>query len=255
MRKRGYHQQVDKKKQKRKKGYIFLNIIACLLVVVGVVLIFQQPIRDYLLSMKIASHEAVAKTVTAQEIEQNNAQEANFDFESLHALSLQSVLEANIDSSQVKSIGEIAIPSVEINLTIAKGVSDLNMTVGAGTLRPDQVMGQGNYTLASHYSSYGGGKLLFTPLHRISTGAKIYITDLKNVYVYDVYWYEIVPATHVDLVDDVKDDKIITLITCEDGNAINRLAVRGRLSATYSTENAPKEALEAFQIMKNGRQV
>lgn len=242
----------SREKKTNKKG-IFLNIFAGLLIVVGLALIFQQPVRDFLLSWKISSHVASAQNVTVEEIKKNTEADVSFNFNDVRALTLQSVLEANIDSSKVKSIGEIAIPSVEINLTIAKGVSDLNMTVGAGTLRPDQIMGKGNYPLASHYSSHGNGKLLFTPLHRIQIGAKVYLTDLENVYEYEVYWKEIVSANRVDLVDNVADDNIITLITCEDGAAINRLAVRGRLKATYPTKSAPNEVLEAFKIMKNGR--
>lgn len=237
------------KENKKRRSGILLNILSLLLAVIGLVLIFQQPIRDFILSQQIASQESLLQNVTAEEVEKNKAEEVTFNFEDVRSLSLASVLEEGMSAAKVKSIGEIAIPSVGINLNIAKGVSDLNMSVGAGTLRPDQEMGKNNYPLASHYTNAGDGTLLFTPLHQIQIGAKVYLTDLTNVYVYDVYWKEYVEETRVDLVYETTDESIITLITCEDLSATRRLAVRGRLSATYPVGEAPQEAIEAFKIM------
>lgn len=239
--------------RKHKKGlrYWILTSLSIIFAVVGIGLLATPLISDYLLSQKIAAQEKRLSEITVEEVEANQQAEASFDYNDVQSLSLESILKASQDSAKVQSIGEIAIPSVGINLTIAKGVSDLNMSVGAGTLRPDQKMGEGNYPLASHYSSYGGGKLLFTPLLNVQTGDKVYLTDLKKVYVYETYWIKVVTPDRVDLVENVPDEKIVTLITCSDGSAAYRLIVRARLTNVYNVEEAPNEAIEAFKLTKH----
>lgn len=240
-----------RKKQQKNLRYWILTSLSIIFAVVGIGLLATPLISDYLLSQKIVAQEKRLSEITVEEVEANQKAEASFDYNDVQSLSLESILKASQDSSKVQSIGEIAVPSVGINLTIAKGVSDLNMSVGAGTLRPDQKMGEGNYPLASHYSSYGGGKLLFTPLLKVQNGDKVYLTDLKKVYVYETYWINVVTPDRVDLVENVPGEKIVTLITCSDGSAAYRLIVRARLTNVYNVEEAPNEAIEAFKLTKH----
>lgn len=240
-----------KKKQKRDLRYWLLTCLSIFLGVVGVTLIATPLISDYMLSQRIEAQEKELSNITREEIEANQEAPASFDFNDVQVLNLESILQASQNTAKVQSIGEIAIPSVGINLTIAKGVSDLNMSVGAGTMRADQQMGKGNYPLASHYSSYGGGKLLFTPLLKVKHGDKVYLTDLKKVYVYEIYWTDVVQPDRVDLVDDTPNDTIVTLITCNDGSAAERFVARGRLVEQYEVSQAPTEAIEAFKLTKH----
>ena len=57
--------------------------------------------------------------------------------------------------------GAIAIPKVNLYLPILLGLSDDSLSTGAGTMRKNQVMGQGNYPLAGHYMT-AKGVLIFT---------------------------------------------------------------------------------------------
>ncbi|MBS4761993.1 class A sortase [Carnobacteriaceae bacterium zg-ZUI252] len=244
----------DRKAQERQKKslrYRLLTILSIVFAVVGVGLLAQPFVSNYLLTQRIQEQERQLSQLTREEIEANQNANASFDFNDVQSLSLESILAASQNKAKVQSIGEIAIPSVGINLTVAKGVSDLNMSVGAGTLRSDQVMGEGNYPLASHYSSYGDGKLLFTPLLKVELGDKVYLTDLKKVYVYETYWKEVVNPDRVDLVENTPGDNIVTLITCSDGSAAYRLIVRARLTASYDVSQAPTEAIEAFKLTKH----
>lgn len=245
------NKQQEKRNKKKGLRYWVLTILSFLFAAIGIFLLSTPIISDHLLTQRIAAQEQVLSQVTAEEIKANQEAEASFDFNDVQSLSLESILQASQNTAKVQSIGEIAIPSVGINLTIAKGVSDLNMSVGAGTLRPDQVMGLGNYPLASHYSSYGGGKLLFTPLLKMQHGDKVYLTDLDKVYVYETYWIEVVTPDRVDLVEDTPGDNIVTLITCSDGSAEYRLIVRARLTSIYDVSQAPNEAIEAFKLTKH----
>lgn len=233
-----------------KKRRISLRIIfGILLIIIGSALVFQNRIRDFILNRKIEEFNVNLEALTLEDAKKNREAEASFDFESLSELSLESVLNAN-QTGNILAIGEIAVPSVGINLSIAKGVSDINMMLGAGTLREDQVMGEGNYVLASHHITGPRTDLLFTPLHKVKLGEKIYISDLENVFVYEISSKELVDASRIDVTYNTTE-KIITLITCEDLSAVNRLIVRGKLIDSYSVKDANQDAIDAFKIVKN----
>ncbi|MBS4750485.1 sortase [Granulicatella sp. zg-ZJ] len=234
----------QEKRQKGARSNKWVTALAILLAIIGIVLIFSNQIRNMMLTHQITQQ----KPVTVSEIAENKKVEANFDYADIHPISFETVLQASLANAKVPSIGEIAVPSVGIKLTIAKGVSDLNMLVGAGTLRADQEMGKGNYPLASHYTTAGDGKMLFTPLLNIQNGAKVYLTDLENVYEYEVYWHETVAPERVELVDDTPDEDIVTLITCADLEGLQRYVVRGRLKNKTSVKDAPQEAKDAFNL-------
>lgn len=115
------------------------------------------------------------------------------------------------------------------------------MSTGAGTMREDQVMGKGNYPLAGHYMTAKG--VLFSPIEDTKIGQKVYLTDLKKVYVYRIYMKRVVDPTAVWLVNNTKSN-IVTLITCADGG-INRWAVRGKL---IQTKKATTKNLSVFKL-------
>ncbi|NMA95986.1 MAG: class A sortase [Clostridiales bacterium] len=87
-----------------------------------------------------------------------------------------------------------------MNLPILKGITDANLLVGATTMRPDQIMGEGNYPLAGHYNKSQGK--LFHHLMDVDVGAIIKITNKETVYEYRVYDTIIVPETDVHLIED-----------------------------------------------------
>lgn len=120
-------------------------------------------------------------------------------------------------------------------------MSDDAMSTGGGTMRADQVMGQGNYPLAGHYMTAKG--ILFSPLEDVKKGELIYLTNLKKVYVYRIYMKKIVDPSAVWLVNNTKQN-IVTLITCADGGK-NRWAIRGNL---IKTEKATDSNLKVFNL-------
>ncbi|MUG33622.1 sortase, partial [Psychrobacter sanguinis] len=76
-------------------------------------------------------------------------------------------------------IGGIAIPELGINLPIFKGLGNVELIYGAGTMKEDQVMGgDNNYSLASHhiFGLVGSSEMLFSPLERAKDGMVIYLT-------------------------------------------------------------------------------
>ncbi|MBK4810544.1 sortase [Enterococcus xinjiangensis] len=103
-------------------------------------------------------------------------------------------------------------------------------------MKPDQQMGKRNYALASH--SAKDKTILFSPLEFISLKEKIYVTDLKNIYIYQVSFKEKVDPLRVEVIDDIPNKNMITLVTCGDLAAVTRLIVQGTLIDTVEFKNA-----------------
>ena len=126
----------------------------------------------------------------------------------------------NVEETQALSgikayhLGLISIPDLDMLLPIYKGLSNEILFYGAGTLKPEQRMGENNYVLASHNYEYEP-KLLFTPLLRSQVGMKVYLTDKDKVYIYQISEIKKVNPEDVWVTDD-RGKNELTLITCDD---------------------------------------
>jgi len=208
------------------------KIMAIVLFVVGLLLIFMPFIQDQIAVMLLNRH---MEAIVPEEFEQNLAVEAEFDFSIIQSIDLPDLLAAWDEDLPI--IGEIIIPDVDLHLPIIKGVSNSAISVGAGTMRPDQVMGEGNYPLASHHMN--NPNLLFSPLERVEIEDLIYLRDLNQIYIYQVSHIEIIEPERVEVIEDQEQEGLITLITCTpDGT--QRLMVRGELTEVADL-NDPEE--------------
>ncbi|UBH16576.1 sortase [Macrococcus armenti] len=151
--------------------------------------------------------------------------------------------EASINRNLLR--GQILIPSVNINLPILEGVSNENLWLGAGTMKPNQQMGKGNFALAGHLMS--DPTLLFSPLTSVKKNAYAYITDKNMVYQYKVYDMGYIPINQVDIIKNVNDSKILTLVTCSDLEGNGRYYVRARLNETKSINEVNSEIYSHFR--------
>ncbi|QNQ82142.1 class A sortase [Lactobacillus sp. PV037] len=225
------------KKSKTSKSTIWLRVIAIILLVVGVALIFSPKIRD---AMVKQNQTTALKSISRSSVEKNEKKKGMFDYSKVKDIDFGKVTKSRVKNTS-NAIGAIAIPAVKMYLPILKGLSDDSLSTGGGTMRANQVMGKGNYPLAGHYMTANG--VLFSPLENTKKGEDVYLTNLKKVYVYRIYWKKKVDPTSVWLVNNTKKS-IVTLITCADGG-VNRWAVRGKL---IKTENATKEKLQTFKL-------
>ncbi len=226
------------------KAFLF-NLLMVLLLLVGFALIFSNQIKNQI--VKSNTNHYQISTVTRQDVIENEKKEATFDFDQVESLDFNTV--ANARGADIGNvIGGIAIPSVELNLPILRGVSNYAISVGAGTMKPDQVMGEGNYALASHYMY--DPTLLFAPLVRVELGASIYLTDMEYIYEYKVTSKEYVEPTRVDVIDDVKGKSLVTLVTC-DTSGENRLILQGELVKKVNGKTADKAMVDAFEMDQN----
>ena len=176
---------------------VLLWIVVIVLLFAGLGMIFNEQIKEALVN-HMAGKQYADLTVT--KIENNKKAKTTYDFNSVKPLGIKEASEAAIESD-VGAIGKMAIPSVKMYLPIMPGVSNSSLSQGGGTMKPNEKMGEGNYALAGHYMTDKG--ILFSPLKNIQKGAAIYITDMKNVYKYQVTNTSVVSENDVSVIDDV----------------------------------------------------
>ena len=238
--------QKNTKRKKNKLRNLLINILAGFLILLSIALIFNSKIRDMFIVWNTNKYQV--SQVTKEKIEENEETVGNFDFESVKSLSSEAVLSAQWNSQQLPVIGGIAIPELEMNLPIFKGLDNINLFYGAGTMKPNQEMGKGNYSLASHRIFLGekADQKLFSPLANSEKGMKIYLTDKEKVYTYEIVEVKIVTPDRVDVIEDREGIDELTLVTCEDSNATERIIVKGNLKEIKSYTETPSDVLEAF---------
>lgn len=218
------------------------TLLGVILILAAVVLLAIEPAKNYLIQR--GSSQNTVSNLTREQIEANQQAEVTYNWEDINTLSASEVLASSINPSDLPTIGGMAIPELAMNLPIYKGVSNEGMFYGAGTLYPEQEMGMSNYSLASHHSINEG--LLFEPLMRAEMGQTIYLTDLDQIYVYQIDYIDTVPANAVEVTYPTEEARI-TLITC-DTDLIDRVIVQGQLIETIDVDDASPDILGYFEI-------
>ncbi|WP_367986168.1 class A sortase [Streptococcus sp. ZY1909104] len=239
------------KKRKARLGSWLRNLAIGLLMLISLALIFNTSIRNMMIAWN--SNKYQVTKVSKEEIASNKEVETTFDFAQVESISTEAVMKAQWEAQQLPVIGGIAIPDLKINLPIFKGLSNVALMYGAGTMKETQEMGKGNYSLASHhiFGMAGASETLFSPLENAKEGMKIYLTDKENIYVYNVKSVQSVTPDSVYVIDDVEGQNEITLVTCEDLAATMRTIVKGDLEEVIPYDQADGETLKYFEQTYN----
>ncbi|HEM5323781.1 TPA: class A sortase [Streptococcus suis] len=237
--------------KKKRKGSFWRNLLTVVLILISLALIFNTSIRNFIIGWNTNKYQI--SNVTTEDIEKNKQAETTFDFDQVQSISTEAILAAQWDAQRLPVIGGIAVPELGINLPIFKGVFNTSLMYGAGTMKENQEMGKGNYALASHhiFGVTGAADVLFSPLDRAKNGMKIYITDKTNVYTYVIDSVEIVSPESVYVIDDVEGRIEVTLVTCTDYNATQRIIVKGVLESTTPYNETAKDILDSFNKSYN----
>ena len=243
---------MNKMKEKKTIKDRLITILCVFGMIIGLLLIFNKPIRNMFIANQI--NENSIQNVSKEQIEKNKQADATYDFSAVQSISSEDVLQDAINNASTDAsfltIAGIAIPELSMNLPVYKGVDDTSLLYGAGTMKEDQEMGKGNYALASHHMfGYGGSdNLLFSPLERAQKGMKIYLTDKTKVYTYVISDIYVVSPDSVHVIDDTPGKTEVTLITCSDINATNRIIVKGDFVSEVEYEKASSDIKSAFQM-------
>ncbi|MEA0561997.1 MULTISPECIES: class A sortase [Lysinibacillus] len=216
------------------------TFLLCVLLI-GLALIFINPIQNAMITH--LSKQLNTTEYSAEDIKDNNNTDADFDFEEVQSLSIAEVLKAQTKVDAMPVIGSIVVPSVDLQLPIVKGVGNAALAVGAGTMKPNQKLGQGNYALAGHY--FEEKDILFSPLYKAKIGDTIYLTDLTNIYEYKLTSKDIIAATDVYVINDIPNKTVLTLITCAESGT-KRLAIQADFVKHYPFNEAPAKIAETF---------
>lgn len=180
--------------------------------------------------------------------------EPNYDISQVESISPLKAVQLIYDAKDVRAEGQLAIPSVGLNLDIYEGINNTHLFLGAGEQLPrDKVKmgGYGNYILASHLSD--DPNLLFSPLKRVQVGDMIYTTNGKRIFSYKITLSTIVSVSETGYLNEQpKDEKLITLYTCTTyGNDPNRYLIRGEYTGSKDINDATDSELRYFLNGKN----
>lgn len=154
---------------------------------------------------------SVTKKMNRRIIRKNQTKNGNFSSSNITDLSTFNLIRQNKYKQNV--VGIMSIPKLEMKNLIYNGYGEngYNMLNGVSTMKPNQSMGERNYALAGHYMRLNS---IFHNLHLAKYGYKVYLTDLKNVYIYKIIYNVQIMANNVEVIDDKKDLKVLTMITC-----------------------------------------
>lgn len=158
---------------------------------------------------------------------------------------------------KVYRCGQVSIPSYGIDVPIYEGTSPYTLAWGAGTAKPGQAMGQGNYALEAHnyikkldgVANYAINGWFFSKLQtrvapygaptspqkydyfRVPVGTNVYTLGAHNVYTYQVIKHVVVPNAYAPGAGQILADSavqhfgdgktpLLTLATCYIQNGI-----------------------------------
>ena len=190
-----------------------------LLILIGIILVSIPLLTEQII--KYYNNGIAKEEITMEEIKSNikineGKEDIEFDFSVIQDIDIMSAIKASMDFDRNLVIGILLIPDLDIDIPIFKGLTNGNLMAGAGTMRPDQSMGVGNYPLAGH--NMKDKSLLFGSLMDINVGTKAIISDGDTVYEYEIYENIVVPDTALDMILDEKSKErgkpIISLMTC-----------------------------------------
>ena len=229
-----------------------VNIFLILLLLLGLLLIFNKGFRNMIMAWNANKYQVTK--IDKKTLKDNDKDGVgDFDFSKVNPISFEDVMKNQLNAQKLPVIGGIAIPDLGINLPIFRGIGNVELTYGAGTMKPDAVMGQGNYALASHHVSgvTGAPQLLFTPLERAKKDMVIYITDKEKIYQYKIRDVQVMTPEHVEVIDDHLGKKELTLVTCDDIEAVNRIIVFADYVNEFPFDTAKKDVKQAFEVSYN----
>ncbi|MBC9875558.1 class A sortase [Macrococcoides bohemicum] len=247
---------------KKAKQRLVKIMFICIMFLGLTICIAPYTIEHYIMPHAIDKANASVNQLDANKIEENqkriqetlkNLGEANYGEAtsydknlSYDADTIRSVDRVPIDVkiNQDYVIGKLYVPNVELNIAVLEGLTNQNLDVASGTMKPNQKMGEGNFAIAGHHMiDYNS---LFTPVSRMKEYDEIFLSDKRYVYEYVTTKVSVVSENNGNVVDDVPGENLITLVTCSDPEGTARVVVRGKLMKKYKVTEASEDVQNAI---------
>lgn len=175
----------------------------------------------------------------AKEIDKKQPKGTTYDWKKVHPLSTTDAVKSRFNKNAAGSIGAVAIPNAGLYLPINAGVGDWAMSVGFGTFSPIQQMGVDNFPIAAHNLSTTGQ--LGAKLDYVHKGDKVYLTDLNNVYVYEVYHKGIFKPTATwvtNINSNYHGNPVTVLITCHSWGSTREIVFAQMINQYPATKHS-----------------
>lgn len=225
--------------KKNKFTYGIKKIFFGIAFIVGLVLLFNKPITNYLI-------ENYHPVVFSDEVKTERKAKAPYDWASVKPLNLFSVAKARAYHPQIKVVGGIYNEKLGLNVPIVNGVDQTIYSLCAGALEPNEKMGQGNYSIAAHNVSTSK-HALFAPIYqKAKIGDTLNVTNFHKVYTYKIYAKAPVSQHNNTILEDSSHPNL-TLVTCENSNqnSTKRFVYQAKLTKT-SNYNDVSATTKAF---------
>ena len=160
---------------------VVFNLGVVLAFLASLYVLFGTQLEEHLL----AGFTPTLNTTKIQAAQLKAQANASYNWTDVRSTNLAEITKARL-TSNANVIAFMTQPEAKIATTIQAGVSNEVLNVSAGTLRPDQQLGQDNYVLAAHHIP-GSEWALFSGLYyNAEVGQKVYLTDMVKVYEYRI---------------------------------------------------------------------
>lgn len=136
------------------------------------------------------------------------------------------IADRKFTKEELENVYELEIPSIGLDQKVLGETTEENLNMSLAQIKPDQVPGEGNFTIAGH-RGYRGDRH-FRDLPNVENGEEVHLTANGKTYIYEVNNTEVIEATDVDVLDETDDKDEITMITCTIGGK-QRISVHGDL--------------------------
>lgn len=226
---------------KRKKRIIWF-IGLCLLLCSATLFVLNN--KNFQSQLINSSQEKVLSNANPQNIKQNETKKGNYNPSDTKLANAQTVLKNRMKAEDANPVGIMSIPDIKMKNPILNGYGPKGeyLALGACTMKLDEHMGQGNYSLAGHYMK---GNTVFHSLSKTKPGMHVYVTDKQNIYDYQVTSNQTIDRLDTAVINETQQPTI-TLITCEGLNQTPwRTCIKGNL---VNTLPATKDNLKKFNL-------
>lgn len=190
------------------------KIVGTITLILGLLLIGLYFGLDYYVAYR--SQPTIIEEIPVEVLQENATREVPNHNEEILDYEVMTTLKMIPNLSMEYAIGQLYSPDIDMNLPILQGVNNNNMWLGAGTMRLDAVMGEGNYPLAGHYTYTRG--LLFRNIHDVPIGTDFYVTDKETIYHYRIFSRELYPTDAVYMIENDRAEQrgnpILSLMVC-----------------------------------------
>lgn len=153
--------------------------------------------------------EHMAEFIKEDKPFEENIVTKEMDASNLNRVTFEEVKNAKF--TKKNALAKLTIKKFNFSVPIYANATEKHLLIGAVTLKNNQVLGKGNYTLAGHNMSRSG--VLFSDVPKLIEGDIIMIEDNHNQYTYKVITNKVVSPNNSEVLEDDEQSKL-TLVTC-----------------------------------------